>query len=199
MLIRHAPTPETGRILTGRKPGVGLSVEGEEMAQRLAHSLAGVRLDALYASPVDRAWQTAEIVGAPHRLEPVVHGSFIENDYGKWVGRRMTDLYKLKAWRLVMSSLSRVRFPEGESMAEIQARAVEGCEDLASMHRRQTVAVVSHADVIRAAIGHYLGTPLDLMERMEVGPASVSVIKLPPDKPARVIAVNRQSGEPLWT
>ncbi len=196
-LIRHAPTSETGRILTGRKPGVDLSDEGETMARALAQALSSTRFEAIYSSLVDRAWQTAQIVAAPHRLAPIPDENFLENDYGRWAGRSLSSLNKLKAWRQVVTSPARVRFPEGESMAEMQARAIAGCEDLASRHRG-TVAVISHADVIKAALGHYLGAPLDLLERIEVGPASVSIIDLAPGRPGRVMVINQLPSDRSW-
>jgi len=179
LLIRHAPTPETGKRLTGRLPGVALSAEGVEMAERLASHLEGVTPAALYTSPVLRCRETARIVGATWGLSPVAYRSFIEVDYGTWAGRSLGSLRRTKQWRQLFIAPSRVRFPGGETISEVQARAVAACEQLGTSHGDATVAVVSHADVIRTVLAHYLGMALDLYQRIHVGPASLSIIELP--------------------
>jgi probable phosphoglycerate mutase len=194
LLIRHAPTAETGTVLTGRLPGVALHDEGRDIAETLAAALAPTSITAVYTSPVLRCRQTAKAVALPHDLSPTTLGSLAEVDYGEWAGRTLKSLARTKLWESVLMAPSRVRFPGGETLREVQVRAVAACEEIALRHPRGTVAVVSHGDVIKSIVAHYLGTPLDLFQRIRVQPASVSVIEVPRTGPPSVIAVNRLPG-----
>lgn len=191
LLIRHAPTAETGTVLTGRLPGVALDAAGREIAETLAGALADTPLTAVYTSPVLRCRQTARAVARPHGLSPVALGSLAEVDYGEWAGRTLKSLARTKLWESVLRAPSRVRFPGGETLREVQVRSVTACEEIALRHPRGTIAVVSHGDVIKSIVAHYLGTPLDLFQRIRVQPASVSVLEVPRTGPPGVIAVNR--------
>lgn len=199
LLIRHAPTPETGTKLTGRLPGVSLGESGIAVAKATADRLAEVKVKAIYSSPIERTWETAIEVAKPHQLKPIKHNGFIEVDYGNWSGRTLKSLYKLKAWRTVQLTPSRMVFPGGESIAGAQARAVEACEELAAKHNKDTIAVVSHSDIIKSIVAHYLGSPLDQFQRIGTNPGSVTVLELPAGGVPRVVAVNT-NGDPLtWT
>lgn len=198
LLIRHAPTPETGKKLTGRLPGVSLDEAGRQVAQRTADRLADLRLDAVYASPIERTWETAQIVAAPHRLTPVTEEGLLEVDYGRWSGRTLASLSKLKAWWTVQVTPSRMTFPDGENLADAQRRIVATCERLADQHPKGTVALVSHSDIIKAAVGHYLGQPFDLFQRIAISPASVTVIDVPRRGIPMVVAVNATGAEGSW-
>jgi probable phosphoglycerate mutase len=192
-LIRHAVTAETGVTLSGRIAGIPLSEEGREMAGRAARALDDVRPSALFTSPIERCRETASILGAGWGLKPTVDRGFIEADYGAWSGRKLASLYRLKAWGRLMGSASRFRFPDGETLEEVQRRAVAATERIAAASRKDaTVVVVSHADVIRALLAHYLGMPLDLIHRLDVRPASLSVVHLVADQPPRVAVVNQR-------
>jgi probable phosphoglycerate mutase len=197
-LIRHAVTAETGTKLTGRLPGVPLSPAGHQMAADLADQLAGRRVDALYTSPILRCKQTAAPLAKIWNLTAAINSGFIEADFGDWSGRSLASLRRLKAWQGLFVAPSRFRFPGGESLGEVQARAVSGAERLADRHPKQTVAVVSHSDVIRALVAHYIGTPLDLFQRIEVSPASVTMIDLPPGGFPRVPVVNAVLDVARW-
>lgn len=198
LLIRHAPTPETGRRLTGRNPGVSLGEAGAAQAHRTATALASVPIKAVYSSPIERTWETAQAVAEAHRLEPVAHDGLLEVDYGDWSGRTLASLAKLKAWRVVQSTPSRVTFPNGEALADAQRRAVRVCEELAARHRKATIALVTHADIIKSVVSHYLGQSLDHFQRVGVAPASVSVLDLPPGGPPMVVATNTNGDPTTW-
>lgn len=198
LLIRHGPTPETGRRLTGRLPGVGLDEAGRGAAERTATRLADVRLRAVYSSPIERTWETARIIAAPHRLQPVADDGLLEVDYGSWSGRTLQSLYRLKAWRTVQVTPSRMRFPDGEALADAQRRAVDTCERLAASHGNAIIALVSHSDIIKGVVGHYLGQPLDLFQRLDIAPASVSVVDIPRQGIPVVAAVNSTGVEGSW-
>ena len=190
ILLRHAVTTDTGKRLTGRLPGVGLSAAGREAAADLARSLAGIALAAVYTSPLQRCRETAAVIAAPHGLHPAVHRGLVEVDYGTWSGRTLASLRRTPEWRLLANAPSRVRFPEGETLAEVQARAVAACEALAAAHPAGTLALVSHGDVIGSILSHYLGMPLDLYHRITVAPASASTLDLPAQGAPRVLALN---------
>ncbi len=191
LLVRHGVTSETGTILTGRLPGVALSDRGRMQARVVADRIAEAKVAAIYSSPIRRCRETARILGEPHDLTPITERRFIEADYGRWSGRPLKDLAKLKAWQGLMTSPARFRFPEGETLTEVQDRAVAAIEELATAHGDQQVMVVTHADVIRTLLCHYLGTPLDLIHRLHVGPTSLTVIELLPAGGVLVPVVNR--------
>lgn len=190
LMVRHAPTPETGRRLTGRLPGVSLGPEGIRAAERVAAWLSDRPIRAVYASPLERTWETAEILAASHGLEPAREDGLLEVDYGRWSGRTLKSLARLKAWSVVQSTPSRVAFPEGERLADAQARAVAAVERLADGHRRQMIALVTHADIIKAVVSHHVGQPLDLFQRIAVAPASVTTIDLPAVGPPTIVSLN---------
>jgi probable phosphoglycerate mutase len=198
LLIRHAPTAETGVRLTGRLPGVSLSEQGRTAAAALGERLASTRIHAVYTSPIERTRETADAIARHQRLEPIGHDGLLEVDYGDWSGRTLRSLYRLKAWRTVQFAPSRMRFPNGESLTEAQARGVAACEEAAARHPRRTVALVTHGDIIRSAVAHFLGEPLDLFQRVTVAPASVTVIDLDDGRPPRVVAVNGNGESTTW-
>lgn len=198
LLVRHAPTPETGTKLTGRLGGVHLGEDGRAIAARTADNLAGVKIRAVYSSPIERTWETAEEVASRHGLEPVREDGLLEVDYGDWSGRTLASLSKLKAWRVVQVTPSRMTFPNGENLADAQRRAVATLERLAAAHRRHTIAAVTHADVVKAAVAHFIGTPLDQFQRIGVSPASVTVVDIPSEGPPRVTALNTNGDPTTW-
>jgi probable phosphoglycerate mutase len=195
-LIRHAPTKETGRSLSGRLPGYSLNDHGRELAVRLGERLASVKLAAIYSSPLERAMETAEPIAAKQRRKVVAHPGLLEVDYGSWSGRTMKSLRPLKNWQVVIKSPSRAGFPGGETLLSTQQRAVATCEELARRHAKATIALVSHGDPIKAIASHYLGQPLDLFNRIAIAPASVTVIDL--GTWPRVLALNTNGDPSTW-
>jgi probable phosphomutase (TIGR03848 family) len=179
LLIRHGTNDlgESG-ILAGRTPGVHLNQEGRAQAEALARRLASVEIEAVYASPLERTLETAEIVSAPHGLPVVVREGLSEVRFGRWTGQPLERLRRRRLWRGVQFTPSMVRFPGGESPREMQTRVVAELENLRARHRQQTVAIVSHADVIKAAVAYYIGLHLDLFQRLVIAPASLTVLEL---------------------
>lgn len=191
LLLRHAVTAETGRTLSGRLPDIHLSVDGVVMAEELRDSLAGRRIAAVYSSPIERCRETAAIVARPHDTRVRIRKGLVEADYGAWSGRPLASLRRLKAWQRLMAEPVRFRFPDGESLREVQARAVGVIEEIVAAHRRNDlVALCSHADVIRVVLAHHLGMPLDLVHRLDVRPASISVLQLDRDGRVGVPIIN---------
>ena len=180
VLVRHAVTAETGPVLSGRKPGVDLSDEGRRQASAAADRLAGLPVDAVYASPIERTTQTAAEIAARLGLEVVAVDGMIEADYGEWTGQKLAELAKTDLWKVVQVAPSSARFPGGESIREMQSRAVEALERVVAAHPGGLVVVVSHSDVIKAAVAHFSGIHLDLFQRIVVSPASCTVLNVGP-------------------
>jgi probable phosphomutase (TIGR03848 family) len=180
LLLRHGVTEHTGARLSGWLPGVHLSDAGLRQARALAERLAPVPIDAVYASPLERCTETAAAVAEPRGLKVDTVEDLGEVRYGAWTGRTLKEVAKEPAWKVVQGNFSAARFPEGESIVELQARAVVAVERLREAHQGQTVAVVSHADVIKVIAGHYLGLPLDLCQRLVVSPASLTAFAFGP-------------------
>lgn len=175
LLIRHATTAATGKRLGGRTDAP-LDDTGRRQAEAAAARLADLPINAVYSSPLVRALETAKIVAAPHRLEVRPCEDVIEVEYGRWTDRPLKPLTRNKLWAVIQARPSLVRFPEGETIRSAQLRAVDGLEEVAARHRNGIVAVVSHADIIKAVVAFYAGMPLDAFQRLYVGPASVTVL-----------------------
>lgn len=175
LLIRHAETVSQGMILAGRMDGVHLSEKGKAQAARLASLLRGETLDAVYSSPLERALGTAQALGFPVRI----HAAFHEIDYGEWTGRTFEVLAGDDRWREWNKHRATSRIPGGESMLEVQARVVVGIESICAAYPDGRIAVVTHGDIIRAALMYYKGVPLDRIHDIEAGPASISRISVP--------------------
>ncbi|MCC7207960.1 MAG: MSMEG_4193 family putative phosphomutase [Anaerolineae bacterium] len=188
LLIRHAVNDfvKTGR-LAGWTPGVHLNEDGRAQAEALGHRLAKTRIDALYSSPLERTVETAEAVLAHHpHLKLNLLDDVGEVRYGTWQGAEIKSLVKRKMWRVVQINPSRARFPGGESMREAQMRAVNAIEMLNERHPRSAIAVVSHSDIIKMIVAHYLGVHLDLFQRIDVSPASLTILRLGYGRPVLV-------------
>lgn len=190
LLIRHAVNDVMkAKKLAGRMPGVHLNDEGRQQAEAVAERLRGMEIKAIYASPLERTLETAEPLARALSVEVYTHADLAEVEYGEWTDQPLEALSKLDAWKVVQIYPSGMRFPGGETMRGMQARVVNALEAIAADHPRDIVAVFSHADVIKAALAHYLGVHLDLFQRISIDPASVSVVALSTYGP-RVLRVN---------
>jgi probable phosphoglycerate mutase len=172
--VRHAAHGDLGHRLTGRGPEGGLSAEGRGQAEALARELGAERLAAVYASPRLRTRQTAERVAEPHGLSVIVADALDEIDFGEWTGKSFAELDGQAEWELWNRERSRACCPGGESMAAALARAAGFIEELAGRHDGQSVAVVTHCDIIRALLCREHGRSLDDILSFEAGPASVT-------------------------
>jgi probable phosphoglycerate mutase len=182
LLARHAVTAQTGSRLSGWTPGLHLSDEGRAQAAALATRLEPVRIDAVYSSPLERCMETAAGIASARGLEVRELPELGEVRYGDWTGRELKDLASEDLWATVQRTPSSARFPGGESLLEMQARAVAAIEGLRARpeHDGQSVLVASHADVIKAVTAHYTGMHLDHFQRLVVGPASLTAIGFGP-------------------
>jgi probable phosphoglycerate mutase len=173
-LVRHAAHDLLGRMLTGRRPDVALNESGRANAERLATRLARERPVAVLSSPLERCLETAKPIARAcgASLEP--SEALDEIDFGGWSGRSFEELGGDPAWAFWNASRGAARCPGGESMLEAQARIVRRLERLPA----GDVVLVSHGDVIKAALCWALGLPLDFVHRMEIAPGSISAIEL---------------------
>lgn len=188
-LVRHASYDLLGHVLAGRSPGHSLNPAGRAEAEALAGALAGRPIAAVVSSPLERARETAGPIAARHGLQPAIEPDLNEIDFGEWTGLPFTALHALPAWRAFNALRSAAPIPGGETMPAAQARAVATILRLWTAHRGSELVVVSHGDVVKAVLAHFLAVPLDLMRRIEIAPASRSVLALY-DETVRILAVN---------
>jgi broad specificity phosphatase PhoE len=196
LLIRHGETDAVGKSIMGRAPGWPLNPNGRRQAETLARSLEKIPIRAVYASPQERAIETAEPIARAHGLTAARADGLDEVRFGDWEGLTMQELDRIEDWKRYNTWRSGVCPPGGEFMAEVQARMVSCTEDLRRRHPHETIAAVSHGDPIRALIANWLGAPMDLLLRFEVFPASVTVAELAEWGP-RVVCLNHTGDLPI--
>jgi probable phosphomutase (TIGR03848 family) len=192
LLVRHGQTPTTGKLLPGRAPGLHLSEVGEAQAEAVGRRLGAqpkLVVAAIYASPLERTRETAGFIAKALGLKVKVDKGLLEADIGDWTGQELKAVSKLPEWRAVHAYPSGFRFPGGESFVEMQTRTVSALERLRKAHPGQTIVAVSHADTIKAAVAHALGTHLDLFQRIVISPCSVTAISYGDHGPT-VLSVN---------
>jgi len=195
LLIRHGLTPTTGVKLPGRSRGLHLSDDGKRQADGLVKRLAAVpKLGAIYASPLERARETAAPLARERGRAVRVEPGLVELDVGDWTGLSLKQASHKPEWAAVQRHPSGFRFPGGESFVEMQSRMTGALGRLVARHRGEVLVAVSHADPIKAAVAHALGTPLDLFQRIFIAPASVSAISYRRDG-VGVLTVNSVDGD----
>ena len=177
-MVRHALTEHTGKRLSGWMDGVALTEEGREQADQVGLRLADTKFDAIFSSPIERTVETARAIASRQGMRVQTRRGLGEVEYGDWTNRPLRSLMRTKLWSTVQRWPSGARFPDGESIREVQVRAVDEIEKIAEEHPKETVCCVSHGDVIKLVIAHYLGVHIDLYQRIVVAPASVSVFTL---------------------
>ncbi len=209
ILVRHGrTTANASGMLAGRTPGVGLDEVGRDQATVTGDRMAAVPLVGVVSSPLERCVQTAQFIldkqrGTSHApRELSLESGLTECDYGQWQGRQLSDLAKEDLWSVVQAQPSAVTFPGGESMAAMQARAVAAIRrhDAAfeAEHGQSAVwAAVSHGDIIKSILADAFGMHLDLFQRIDVGPASVSIVRYGANRPT-VHAANTEAGDLSW-
>ncbi len=178
LLIRHAANDFLDRALAGRLPNVCLNAAGRQQAACLGDRLAGEMIQQIYSSPLERAQETAQPLARRLGLEIRTAPELLEVDFGDWTGQVIADMVAAPEWQHFNSFRSGRRIPNGELMAEVQARVVAFMQRLCDQSPGQVIALVSHGDVIRAALTYFLGIPLDFICRFEIGPASVSALTI---------------------
>jgi probable phosphoglycerate mutase len=191
VLVRHAHSQANAAgILSGRRPNIALSEKGRTQAQELAARLGELKVKELRVSPMQRCIETIDPwVSTKSRIRRIEDHGITEVDYGKWSGRTLRSLSREKLWKIVQENPSRVFFPDGEGMANMQARAIESMHLALSSTGTGAVVMVSHGDVIKALVAANLGMRLDDFQRIIIDPASVTVFDFSSKTP-RLLLLN---------
>ena len=192
LLVRHGENDWVKKHrLAGWIEGIHLNENGRQQAAAAAERLAALPIKAIYSSPVLRCRETADFIAASQNLPVNLLETIGEVRYGKWEGKKIKKLAKKKEWFTVQFYPSRMQFPGGDTLRGVQSRGIEALEALAQAHDdKDIIVVVSHADLIKLVLAHYLGVHIDLFQRIIISPASVSLLHLAPNGVVRVGRVN---------
>jgi probable phosphomutase (TIGR03848 family) len=179
VLLRHAHSVANEKnLLAGRTAGISLSKTGKEQAKDLISRLGTIQFDEVAISPLQRCRETIDpwltSTGAKSRI--VVDESVSEVDYGSWSGKTLSSLRRKAQWKIVQDFPSQMTFPEGESLLEMQGRALSGFYRLNAVKGKGPRLLVSHGDVIKSIVAHCLGMHLDQFQRLVIEPASLTII-----------------------
>lgn len=205
ILVRHGrTTANSSGVLAGRTPGVRLDDTGVTQAARTAERLTVVPLVAVITSPLERCRQTARAILKAQEGTPstATERGITECDYGTWQGRSLRELAKEPLWKTVQTQPSAAAFPEGESLSTMQSRAVSAVRRLDAAFEAEhgpgaVWVAVSHGDIIKSVLADALGMHLDLFQRLNVDPASVSIVRYTASRPY-VLATNTHAGDLSW-
>lgn len=192
-LVRHALTPVTGQKLIGRLPGFSLSEHGRKQAEATGRRLSDAPLKAVYSSPLERCTETATAIAAHHKLPVQVREDLAEIDYGSWQGRNLKSLYGTNGWKLLKARPADFRFPDGETIREAQSRGMAAVEELRLKHKEKVVVACSHCDMIKLIVAGCLGLGIELYDRINIAPASITTIHLS-EGPPRLINTSDTGG-----
>jgi|APSaa5957512622_1039677.scaffolds.fasta_scaffold01343_7 probable phosphoglycerate mutase len=192
LLIRHGENEYVAKgRLAGRLPGVHLNEKGKKQAQTLAKVLGNAPIKAIYSSPLERCIETAQPLADARKLDILPRDGLLEIDFGSWQDKTLKSLRRRKLWKTVQGNPSRMEFPDGETFVNAQMRVTQEMEMLSKMHGpKEMIACFAHSDIIRLAVAYFIGTPLDLFQRIAVSPASISTIYLG-EMGVRVFNVNQ--------
>jgi broad specificity phosphatase PhoE len=183
-LLRHAHSQANAKnILAGRKPGIALSDKGQQQISLLANRFEGAKFDKIISSPIQRCLETLSFLEA----QPTIIEDFQEVDYGTWTGKRMSSLARNKAWQEIHKHPASVRFPQGETLPEVQTRSLLGLSKINP--KSKNVLIATHADVVKVLILHALGTHLNNIDKLQIDNASVSILDMNGND-LRVVRVN---------
>jgi probable phosphomutase (TIGR03848 family) len=202
LFVRHGSTATTGKELPGRASGLHLSDAGRAQAESVAARIDAVAssngrqrrgVAAVYSSPLERTRETAAPIADATGCQVQVDDGLLELDIGDWTGLELKAARKRPEWAMIQRYPSGFTFPGGESFVDMQARIVACVERVRSAHPGETVVAVSHADPIRAAVAHAMGTHLDLFQRVVVSPCSLTAVAYGDGGPM-VLTVNASVG-----
>jgi probable phosphoglycerate mutase len=200
VLIRHAHSEANAAgILSGRLPNVHLSEKGNVQAENLAVRLGNFPVSNLRISPMERCFETISpwinsvVLANKPKFEPIIDPELTEVDYGTWSGKKLIALSKNKLWKTVQESPSRMYFPHGEGIAQMQARAMTSVHQAVSAKGKGTAVIVSHGDVIKSIVASALGMHLDEFQRIIIDPASISILDFSSTKPRTLLLNDSRS------
>ncbi len=189
LLIRHASCDALNRLIPGRMPGVHLNPRGERESRQLSKRLSHLKISAIFCSPLERAVETAGPLAKEVGLPVTVSTGLDEIHFGDWTGFSFEELSGIPRWRRFNYFRSGTDIPGGEMIIDVQKRVIAELNRLQAEYPDDIVALISHGDVIKAAVLYYGGIPLDFMQRIEISPASVSIIALEGSGP-RIVQLN---------
>jgi len=200
VLIRHAHSEANAAgILSGRLPDVHLSEKGLAQSEKLAVRLGNFPIASLRISPMERCFETISpwinsvVLPSNPKFVPVIDQELTEVDYGSWSGRKLAVLSRNKMWKTVQESPSRMYFPGGEGIAQMQSRAMKSVHESVSLKARGSVVIVSHGDVIKSIVASALGMHLDEFQRIVIDPASISILDFSTTKPRTLLLNDSRS------
>jgi probable phosphomutase (TIGR03848 family) len=179
VLLRHAHSVANEKnLLAGRTPGIALSKTGRDQALQLVNRLGVITFDEIAVSPMQRCRETIDpwLASGDVKSRVVTDDSISEVDYGSWSGKSLASLRRKSQWKVVQDFPSQMVFPEGESLLEMQGRALSGFYRLNSVKGKGPRLLVSHGDVIKSIVAHCLGMHLDQFQRLVIEPASITII-----------------------
>jgi broad specificity phosphatase PhoE len=194
LLIRHAAHDLLGKVLAGRAPGVHLNAQGKLEAERLADRLAVLSISAIYTGPLERARETAEPLSNRLRLQLSLAPAFDEIEFGSWTMLPLSDLEQRPDWKAWNEYRDRSAPPQGESIRAVQNRASKELERLAQASHGETLAIISHGEVIKSTLMHYLGIPVKFHWRLDISPSSVSILTIHDDQPQVLVLNSTEPG-----
>jgi probable phosphoglycerate mutase len=196
VLIRHAHSEANAAgVLSGRLPNVHLTEKGLEQSEQLAVRLGNFPVATLRVSPMERCFETISpwinsiVLPNNPKFTPIIDKELTEVDYGSWSGKKLAVLSKNKLWRTVQDSPSRMYFPKGEGIAQMQSRAMKSVHEAVAIKSKGAAVIVSHGDVIKSIVASALGIHLDEFQRIVIDPASVSILDYSTTKP-RMLLLN---------
>ena len=189
LLIRHAAHDLLGKVLTGRAPGLHLNAQGKLEAERLADRLAVFSISGVYTGPLERAKETAEPLSNRLHLELFFAPAFDEIDFGSWTMLPFSELDQRPDWKAWNEFRDQSAPPQGEPILAVQSRTSKELERLAQTSYGETLAIISHGEVIKSTLMHYLGIPVALHWRLDISPSSVSILTIHDGQP-QVLGVN---------
>ncbi len=175
-LVRHGDNDLLRHAIAGRQPNVHLNDRGRTQAERLGDELSIRSIEAIYSSPLERAYETAQPLARKLNLPIQTSNALIELDFAEWTSKSLPELEQLETWKQWKSFRTGARIPGGESILEAQARMVAEVERLRRQHPGRALALFSHGDPIRTVLLYYLGMPLDFLQRLAISTASVSIL-----------------------
>jgi len=193
-LIRHGSNDFFSHTLVGRTPGIHLNEAGKREADELANALAGENIQKILTSPLERCRETAAPLAAKLQIPAEVSDALLEVNFGDWTGQKFKELDALENWRQWNTFRSGHRIPNGESMPEVQQRITSLMIDLHRNFPDHRIALFSHGDPLRVAMIYFLGAPLECIRKIEVSPASVTVLQLT-DWDAQFRCLNQRFGQ----
>ena len=189
LFIRHASCDMLDHSIAGRTPGVHLNRQGKIEAVSLVEKLANIKISAILCSPLERAYEPAEPLAKHFGMGVIRSDRLDEIQFGDWTGRSFGDLSRIPCWHQFNNFRSGTRIPGGELMTEVQNRIITELDRLRTERPDDVLALITHGDVIKAAVLYYAGMPMDFMHRIEISPASVSIITLD-DRGPRILRLN---------